>query len=306
MKLTISCIDQIAGDIRALELRDPAGAALPAFDSGAHIELHLSAGLTRRYSLTSDPADLSHYAIAVLHHPGGRGSSLLHERFKAGDTIEAEAPRTEFALAGARHSVLIAGGIGVTPILSHARELARRGASFEVHYAAHSRERMVFRDAVDGYSGGRAFYYISSEGGRMDVAATLKSSPTESHIYVCGPPGLVESVRETAAGLGMKPDQIHFESFGALWTAADESVHLELTLSGLFLDVPAGQTLLEAMEEAGVWVPYDCRRGECHMCMTQVVEGQPVHRDHCLSQAERETSMTPCVSWARGSLILEL
>jgi ferredoxin-NADP reductase len=194
----------------------------------------------------------------------------------------------------------------VTPILSHARELARRGKSFEVHYAAHSRERMAFRDAVEGYSRSRAFYYISSEGRRMDVAAILQSSPTESHIYVCGPPGLVDSVRETAAGLGLMPDQLHFESFGALWRATDESVHLELTLSGLTLDVPVGQTLLEAIETAGVWVPYDCRRGECQMCMTQVVEGQPVHRDHCLSQAERETSMTPCVSWARGSLTLKL
>lgn len=220
--------------------------------------------------------------------------------------LEVEAPRTGFALADARHSILIAGGIGVTPILSHARALARRGASFEVHYAAHTRERMAFRDAVVGYSCGRAFCYISSENRRMDIASILKSSPTESHIYVCGPPGLVDSVRETAAGLGLKPDQIHVERFGASWIATDESVHLELTLSGLTLDVPVGQTLLEAMEAAGVWVPYDCRRGECHICMTQVVDGQPVHRDHCLSQAERETTMTPCVSWARGSLVLEL
>ncbi len=306
MKLTVTRIEQIAQGIKAFELRDIAGGTLPAFDSGAHIELHLSPGLVRRYSLTSDPGDLSHYTIAVLHHPDGRGSSLLHERFKAGDTIEAEAPRAGFALADAPHSVLIAGGIGVTPILSHARELARRGESFEVHYAAHGRERMAFRDAVEGYSRGRAFYYISSESRRMDVAAILKSSPTESHIYVCGPAGLVDSVRETAAGLGLMPDQIHFESFGALWSATDESVHLELTLSGLTLDVPVGQTLLEAIEAAGVWVPYDCRRGECHMCMTQVVAGQPVHRDHCLSQEERETSMTPCVSWARGLLVLEL
>jgi ferredoxin-NADP reductase len=128
--------------------------------------------------------------------------------------------------------------------MSHARELARRGASFEVHYAVHSRERMAFRDAVEGYSCGRAFYYISSESRRMDVAAILKSSPTESHIYVCGPPGLVDSVRITAAGLGLRPEQIHFESFGALWIATDESVHLELILSGPTLDVPVGQTLL--------------------------------------------------------------
>jgi Na+-transporting NADH:ubiquinone oxidoreductase subunit NqrF len=111
----------------------------------------------------------------------------------------------------------------------------------------------------------------------MDVEGILKASPAESHIYVCGPPGLVDSVRETAVGLGLTPDQIHFESFGALWIATDEPVHLELTLSGLTLDVPIGQTLLETIEAAGVWVPYDCRRGECHMCMTQVVDGQPVH-----------------------------
>jgi ferredoxin-NADP reductase len=134
MKLTVSRIEQIARGVKAFELRDTTGGTLPAFDSGGHIELRLSPGLIRRYSLTSDSADLSHYTIAVLHHAGGRGSSLLHERFRAGDTIEAEAPRTGFALADAQHSILIAGGIGVTPILSHARALARRGASFEVHY----------------------------------------------------------------------------------------------------------------------------------------------------------------------------
>lgn len=306
MKLTISRIEQVAQDVKAFELRDTAGGALPAFESGAHIELHLSPGLIRRYSLTSDPSDLSHYTIAVLHHPGGRGSSLLHERFKGGDTIETEAPRAGFGLVDAPHSILIAGGIGITPILSHTRELARRGASFDVHYAAHSREQMAFRDAVEEYAGRRAFLYISSESRRMDVATILKSSPADSHVYVCGPARLVDSVRTTAGVLGLRGDQIHFESFGPLWIATDQSVHLELALSGLTLDVPVGQTLLEAIEAAGIWVPYDCRRGECHMCMTQVVNGQPVHRDHCLSQEERESSMTPCVSWARGSLSLEL
>lgn len=306
MKLVITRIDSIAEGVKAFDLRDPAGAALPAFTPGAHIELQVAAGLNRRYSLTSDPADLSHYTIAVLHHRGGRGSSLLHDTFKAGDMLEAEAPRTEFPLAEAPHSVLIAGGIGVTPILSHTRELARRGASFEVHYTAHSRQRMALRKELEDLCAGRAACYISSEGGRMNVAAILRASPPGSHIYVCGPQGLVESVRNLAPAFGRTPDQIHFENFGASWTVGDEPVRLELTLSGLNLEVPVGQTLLEAMEAAGVWVPYDCRRGECHMCMTQVAAGQPIHRDHCLSPAERETSMTPCVSWARGPLRLEL
>jgi ferredoxin-NADP reductase len=170
-------------------------------------------------------------------------------------------------------SILIVGGIGVTPILSHTanwRDEAGRSRSITV------------RIAVSGWPfamrwklfGGRAFYCISSESGRMDVAAVLKSSPAESHIHVCGTLGLwIQSVKPLDSGL--KVDQIHFESFGALWIATDESVYLELTLSGLTLDVAVGQTLLEAIEAAGVQVPYDRRRGECHMCATQVVEGKP-------------------------------
>jgi ferredoxin-NADP reductase len=307
MKLQIAKIVQLTEGIKSFELCDPDGRNLPAFEPGAHIRLQLIPGLSRRYSLTSDPVDLSHYTIAVLHHPDGAGSSHLHRDVSEGDFVDGEEPINGFPLIEGRHNILIAGGIGVTPIVSHARELARRSASFELHYAVRKQSRMVFREELTDLAGSRLFFYVNEEGQRLDVAKLLAESCQDVHIYVCGPETLLEAVLETGQNQGWRREQIHFETFGAAWQPTDETVHLALSLSGLQIDAPVGRTLLEAMESAGVWVPSDCRRGECHMCMTRVVEGEPIHRDRCLSPDERKTSMTPCVSWARGGrLVLEI
>lgn len=303
MRLQVTRIEIIAEEIKAFELRYPASRPLPTFEPGAHIRLHVARGLSRRYSLISDPADSSHYLIAVLHRPGGQVSSYLHHQVTPGDMVDVDEPNNGFPLAEASHSILIAGGIGITPILSHVRALAARGSSFELHYAARSRSRLPFKDALEE----RARFYISGEGQKMNIGEIFSAAPPGSHVYVCGPKGLLDAVRETATAQGWSADRVHFESFGAEWKITDEPLTLELSLSGLTLDVPVGKTLLEAIEEAGVWVPSDCRRGECHMCMTQIVAGEPIHRDHCLTPAERATAMTPCISWAGGRrLVLEL
>lgn len=307
MRLQLTRVTPIAEGVKEFEFRDPDGNLLPSFEPGAHLSLRMGPSLSRCYSLTSDPADRTSYRIAVLHHEGGQGSTFLHEHLKPGHGIETEEPINGFPLADADHFILIAGAIGITPILSHARQLARNSASFELHYAARTAARLAFESDLRELCAEHCHFYLSEAGQRLDLRALLAKTRSDTRVYICGPSGLLEAVRTIAAEQGWPREQIHFESFGAVWTSLDEPVHLELTLSGLSLDVPVGQTLLEAMEEAGVWVPFDCRRGECHMCMTQVVEGEPLHRDHCLTPEERNSSMTPCVSWARGGrLVLEI
>jgi ferredoxin-NADP reductase len=307
MKLRVEKIIELGEGIKAFEFRRSDRQDLPAFESGAHIRLQLTPEWSRRYSLTSDSHDLTHYTIAVLHHPEGVGSSYLHLHVREGDVIEAEGPFCAFPLIEGRHHILIAGGIGITPILSHVRELARRGASFELHYAVRSRQRMVFPEELSDLAGSLLSVYASTEGQRLDISRLLATYREDVQIYACGPDVLLRDVLVTGSSRGWRREQIHIEAFGPEWQPTDEGVRLELSLSGLTIDVPVGHTLLEAMESAGVWVPSDCRRGECHMCMTRVVEGDPIHRDHCLSSEERETSLTPCVSWGRGGrLVLEI
>ncbi len=303
MKIQVTKIEQIAQDVKSFEFRGTAGEELAPFEAGGHLELTLEPGLKRPYSLVSDPSDLSHYSIAVLLHPGGRGSTLLHERLQLGEWIEADAPKNSFGLQPATHTILIAGGIGVTPIRSHSRELQRNGASYEIHYTGRGRERMAMLDAL----GGRVTVYDSKAGEKLNVEALLATPQPGTRVYVCGPGRLIDAVRSIAAAQGWAPEQIHFESFGATTEAGDQPVELELRRSKIKVTVPVGKSLLEAIEEAGGWVPWDCKQGECRTCVSTVLEGEPVHRDLCLSEKDHKTLITPCVSWAKGGrLVLDI
>jgi ferredoxin-NADP reductase len=251
VKLQVEKITELGEGIKSFEFRDPSGGNLPAFESGAHICLQMAPELSRHYSLMSDPHDLLHYQIAVLHHPEGAGSSRLHLQVREGDVIEADEPVSGFPLTGDGDHILIAGGIGITPILSHARELARRGASFELHYAVRKQSRIVFREELTRLAAPRLFLYVSEYGQRLDVSKLLAGPRSGVHIYACGPAALIEAVLETGTNQGWPREQIHVEAFGPEWRPTDEPVHLGLSLSGLQIDVPVGQTLLEAMELLG-------------------------------------------------------
>ena len=311
MQLQVTTIEQRSIGVKSFELRAPDGRALPRFEPGAYIRITIpgleKADPTRAYSLVSDPADLTRYEIAVLHvEAGNGGSAILNQKVQPGDVLEVSAPRNEFQIdESAEHSILIAGGIGITPILSLTRELVRRGASFEVHYVGRGTDRMAYREVVTEIAQDRASIYVSRA--EFDVARILKPSKPETHVYVCGPHSLIEAVRQTALGAGILSQRIHFESFGYRRMPTDRPVKLELRNSGITILADPGRPLLAAIEEAGIWAPADCRRGECATCVTTIVEGEGDHRDHCLTPAQRSNSICTCVSWAAGGrLVLDM
>lgn len=305
MDLIVTDKTLVAADTLRITLTAADGAALPSFKPGAHIELTF-AGLTRRYSLTSEPDDPSQYQICVLRtEPSRGGSAWLHDWLAVGDRLGVSGPYNAFPLRlEARHSVFIAGGIGITPFLSMMAALARSASGFELHYAARSADRFLHLPEYPA-----AIHRYTDHDGRpgLDIAAILAQAPTDADLYICGPHGLIEAVRASAAARGWPAERIHFESFGASLKPSDQPIRVHLALSGMTLDVEPGTSILDALLANDVWAPHECRRGECASCMTEVVSGEPDHRDVCLTQAQRSNSLCTCVSWARSSeLVLNL
>ncbi len=315
LQLTVARVRQETDRIKSFRLTAIDGSELPAFTAGAHlpVSIQLADGkrVPRHYSILSSPSNRNHYEIAVLLEPdGGGGSRFMHEQVRENDIIEAETPRNDFPLLDdANHSLLIAGGIGITPILSMLRSLASKRASLEVHYAARSASSMAYRDAVQALSDGQARFYLSEgpTAARMNLDQLLSMPRSGTHVYVCGPRRMIEAARELAAKHGWSPSQIHFESFGARSTGKDREITVRLARSERTISVAASQTILDALLEADVSVPHDCKRGECRLCVTEVIDGQPEHRDVCLNTEEREGSMCLCVSRTQGAnLVLGL
>lgn len=303
-------VDRAVG-VRSYLLRALDGRSLPPFLPGAHVEVLVSGmwGQTRCYSLVSDPDDLSHYEIAVLRvEAGGGGSRALHSELQRGNLIQVAEPVNGFQLhPRASHSVLIAGGIGITPILSFARELARQGRSFVLYYASRSAAHMAFAEEAVALAPASVTLYFDDTGPRLELQRVMENSGDGTHVYVCGPCGLIEAVRRTAVEYGVGPAQVHFESFGYRASGMDRNVEVVLRHSGITLTAKPGRSLLDAISATGIWAPAECRRGECGTCITAVAEGTPDHRDFCLTPAQRAGSMCTCVSWASSDrLVLEL
>lgn len=295
----------VATDTVRIRLCDAQGRALPAFTPGAHVELRF-ADFSRHYSLTSSPARRDVYEICVLRDRTGRGGSVfLHDHLDVGAHLDAEGPVNTFPLgADAAYTALIAGGIGVTPLLTMAEALTDANRPFEFHYAARSPEH--FLDVP--VSPDRLHRYPNRhDRPTIDVEAILAGLPTGSHVYVCGPAGLIRAVRARASTLQWDPGRIHSESFGSPATPGGRAITVRLAQSGHTIEVAPDLSILDALLAEGIWIPSDCRRGECGACVTQVVDGTPEHRDVCLPDALRRDHMCPCVSRAAGSqLTLDL
>jgi vanillate O-demethylase ferredoxin subunit len=217
MNLLVRHVEAVAPRIRAIELVDPAGALLPPFSAGAHVDVHLPNGLTRSYSLLNDSRERDRYEIAVLHEPeGGGGSAWVHANVREGDLLEVDAPANRFELdEGGDHHILIAGGIGITPILSMAARLDELRLDFRLYYVTRSRAETAFAERIAALVGDRL--HLHHSGGdparRLDVAELLRERPPGTHVYVCGPPGLISAVR--AAAREWPQGTVHFELFGA-------------------------------------------------------------------------------------------
>ena len=303
-------------DICSLELVSPDGAPLPAFSAGSHIDVHLPNGLTRQYSLCNDPAEGHRYLIGVLKDPTSRGGSLaVHESVHEGDMLSISAPKNHFALAHeVQESLLLAGGIGITPILCMAERLSVTGAQFELHYAARSRERMAFqgRIARSSFADRAAFHFDDGDDRqKMNLDALLAAPHGGKHLYVCGPKGFMDAVLAKARAGGWAESQLHYEFFSAevVKSASDGSFEVKLASSGKRIRVGKDQTVVQALAAAGVLVQTSCEQGVCGTCLTRVLEGEPDHRDMYLTPEEQAANeqFLPCCSRAKSAcLVLDL
>ncbi len=315
LELVIAGVRELTPRIRAYELRDPAGAALPAVEAGSHLPVPVRLAnretAIRHYSISSDPRRRDAYEIAVLREDAGAGGSRgVHEQFDIGLRLRCGLPQNHFRLhADARPAVLIAGGIGITPIKAMAHALKARGGVMQLHYAGRSERELAFRDELLRVFDAELMIYRSADGERLDIERVLTAAPDDAVFYVCGPGRLIDAVVRAASGLKINADRIRFERFASGVPADSRPIQLELRRSGKQFQVPAHQSLLDAMMEAGVDASFGCRAGSCKSCAVKVLAGEPDHRDSTLSAAEREGErlMCPCVSRATSDhLVLDV
>jgi vanillate O-demethylase ferredoxin subunit len=304
---------QEAEGICAFELVHPEGQDLPAFTAGAHIDVHLPNGLVRPYSLCNAPSERHRYLIAVLHEPASRGGShAMHEEVAAGALLRISAPKNHFALAPqAEHSLLLAGGIGITPLLAMAEALTAAGASFELHVCARSRARAAFHArlaAADFSSRVLCHFDDGADAQKLDIGALLAGARPGTHLYVCGPKGFMDAVLGAARSGGWDEARLHFEFFtGDIGASdADTPFQVQIASSGQIIDVSSSQTVTEALADAGVVVETSCEQGVCGTCLTRVLVGDPDHRDLFLTPAEkqRKDQMLPCCSRSHSPLLV--
>ena len=305
-----------AADICSFELVATDGRPLPAFSAGSHVDAQLPGGVTRQYSLCNDPAESHRYLIAVLRDPASRGgSAALHERVHEGDTLTISPPRNHFPLAhDAKRHLLLAGGIGVTPILCMAERLAISGADFEMHYCTRSRERTAFHDRIAASAFAPRVRLHFDDGAaeqRFDIAARLATPEPGTHLYVCGPKGFMDAVLGTARARGWPEAQLHYEFFAADVEPqqGDVAFEVQLASSGRIVVVPKDRSVTQALADCGIEVQTSCEQGVCGTCLTRVIEGVPEHRDLYLTPEEQAANdqFTPCCSRAKSArLVLDL
>nr|WP_315464168.1 PDR/VanB family oxidoreductase [uncultured Rhodoferax sp.] len=305
-----------AQDICSLELVDVNGGALPAFTAGAHIDVHLPNGLVRQYSLCNAPSERRRYVIGVLRDAASRGGSkAVHDLVLEGSVLTISTPRNLFPLEStAPHHLLLAGGIGITPMLAMAEHLAATGGAFTLHHCNRSRERTAFveRLAAEPFAP-RAFHHFDDgeASQKLDIAATLKNAPAGTHLYVCGPQGFMDAVLNAGRAAGWPEERLHREYFGAAPVdhSNDGSFELEIASTGKVIQVRADQTALEALHAGGIDIPMSCEQGVCGTCLTRVKAGTPDHRDQYLMPEEQAANdqFLPCCSRSKsGRLVLDL
>ncbi|MCZ4314838.1 PDR/VanB family oxidoreductase [Comamonadaceae bacterium G21597-S1] len=302
-----------AVDICSYELVRPDGKALPVFSAGAHIDVQVPGGMVRQYSLCNDATLTTHYLIAVLRDPKSRGGSVaMHDALQEGDLLRISEPKNHFPLVhAAKRSLLMAGGIGVTPILCMAQRLHNTDAEFEMHYCTRSLERTAFHGRIAGSEFARRVHFHHDDGPierKLDIAALLAQPIEGTHLYVCGPAGFLEFVLASARKAGWNEGQIHYEFFGAEVVHVDTDVAFDVKIAstGKVYTIAADKSVTTALAEQGVEIPVSCEQGVCGTCLTRVLEGEPDHRDQYLLEEERVANdqFTPCCSRARSRLLV--
>lgn len=299
----------------ALERVD--GAPLPPFSAGSHIDVHLPGGphgsLVRQYSLCNASDESHRYRIAVLRDAASRGGSVaMHDAVNEGDVITISTPRNHFALHPAEHTLLLAGGIGVTPLLCMADRLARTGAAFEMHYCTRSPERTAFMQEIAASPALAAHVHYHHDSGapeqQLDLTAVLAAPGPGKRLYVCGPAGFIDHVVNTAKGMGWAQDRIHLEYFGAAPqdTSGDQAFEVRIASTGKVYPIAADTSVVNALRGHGIDILTSCEEGVCGTCLTRVLEGEIDHRDLYLTDEEKAANdqFMPCCSRARSPLLV--
>lgn len=302
--LAVTAVRCEARDVAVIELRDPRGGELPPFSPGAHLEIRLSDSIVRHYSLCNHPAERERYCIGVgLARDSGGGSKLIHDTVKVGTTLTVSEPRNNFPLdLTADEFVFVAGGIGITPIMSMILQCEAAGKRWRLYYCARNRYRMAFYEDLQHISQGRCIFHFDDEanGALFDASSVLGALPETTHVYCCGPGSLMSAVKDATSR--HPQEKVHFEWFTAAEAqkSDDKPFRVRIRSTGARYDVPPGRTILEVLEDNGLSIPCSCREGLCATCKTGVLSGVPDHRDHVMSDGERARGdqMLICVSRA--------
>lgn len=314
LEVIVRSVRAETSEIRSFVLAPKGDNTLPSFEAGAHIDVYPVPGLQRQYSLVNDPADRSCYVLGVKREQNGRGgSNAMHSQLTEGATVRISRPKNNFALRrNSGRSLLLAGGIGVTPLLSMAQALAARGSQFELHYFARSNQETAFQDLITNSPwADRVFYHFGLVPPLLnDVLDEILSRPGEDDlIYLCGPNPFMDVVRGAAEDAAWPAGSVILEHFSAeppkLEPGKGEFV-IRLAKRGIELLVPSDKAIIDVLREAGVEIKTSCEQGVCGTCLTQVIEGEPEHNDLYLTDEEHEGGrlMTPCVSRARSKLLV--
>ncbi len=315
MLLRVRSITYLAEAINGYELVDPRGRDLPRFAAGAHIAVRHGDSAVRDYSLWNDPAERRHYCIAVLRERAGQGSGHWHDRVRVGDPVEAAMPRNNFPLTDdAERYLLLAGGIGITPIMAMIAELRRRRAEFLLHYCTRSPETTAFRDELDllAAQGRVRFHHDGGDPARgLDIAAALRDPQPGTHLYYCGPAGMMRAA--AAASADWPAGTVHCEYFSGPAASppellgADQPFRVRLARSGGEYEIPAGETIIDVLRGHDIPVRTSCELGYCGSCLTRYLDGEPDHRDQILSDDDRRRYVLICCSRAKTPvLVLDL
>ncbi|PLR79930.1 oxidoreductase [Bacillus canaveralius] len=313
IKVIVAEIKYESPTVKSFKLIAANGSSLPGFSGGSHLTTYIQSEfglIERHYSLTNDPDTKEYYKIAIRRSDQSKGGSIFwHDHIKVGDQLEISYPRNHFSLSfKAKHHVFIAAGIGITPFLAMSAELKKKGKSFELHYAAPTKELCAFYSYLSSTYPEEANFYFSKEGRRM-TTDVMKHKPIGTHVYFCGTEAMVREYQEAAKSYGYPEKSIHFELFTPPSSGPKHAFQVKLRQSDQMIDVPEGESLLETLLKHGIPAPHSCKIGGCGSCQVDVLDGEVDHRDLFLSDNERKeiNVILTCVSRAKsGCLVLDL
>ena len=312
--VTVNAIKKEADDILSFEFVKPDSTDLPPFTAGSHIHVHIGDGLSRQYSLCNDPSETHRYVVAVLRENSGRGgSAAMHEVLQEGQQIKVSGPINHFELAGrgANFHLLLAGGIGVTPMMAMVDELERQEKPYLMHYCTRAPEVTAFLDRLEPrIKAGKVI--VHHDGGDpskgLNLAETLASHEIGMHLYACGPGGFMDAVNASVGA--WPPHAVHQEYFSAREMTEEEKAwdakpfKIKIASTGDVIDVPANRSITDVLREHGISILTDCEEGYCGTCLTHYVEGEPVHRDTVLDDADREDYVMICCARAKSEMLV--